>query len=86
MANLKDAIRTAASASARYRDTTLGVGYANNRIRGINSLARLEGFGTGWANSRNVDTDATAHPFDGLLPAEQAASMRHLANIIEETE
>ena len=86
MANLKDAIRTAASASARYRDSAVGVGYANNRLRGINSLARLEGFGAGPATAPKVGTDPLAHPFDSLLPAEQAASMRHLADIIEETQ
>jgi hypothetical protein len=86
VANLKDAIRTAASASARYRDSAVGVGYANNRLRAINSLARLEGLGAGSATAGNANTAPTAHPFDALMPAEQAASMRHLADIIEETE
>ena len=85
VANLKDTIRTAASASARYRDDTVGVGYANTRIKAIDRLARLLGLGDPTQSNRDASAPADAHPYESLSRDEQPAVLRHLADIIEET-
>ncbi|MGD0862347.1 MAG: hypothetical protein ABSA21_06240 [Candidatus Limnocylindrales bacterium] len=85
VANLKDTARTAASASARYRDSSVGVGYANTRIKAISNLARLEGLIGGPASSGSTSTGAPGHPYERLSPDEQPANLRRLADIIEET-
>jgi hypothetical protein len=85
VAQLKDAIRTAASASARYREDSVGVGYANTRIKALNSLARLQGFFEPARADRGTRVWSDAHQYEGLPPAEQTASLRHLLDIMEET-
>jgi hypothetical protein len=85
VAGFKDTIRTSASASARYRDSSVGVGYANNRVKAMNGLARLEGLDAGRASYRGASAAAVAHPFDDIPPAEQPAELRRLADVIEET-
>jgi hypothetical protein len=86
LAQLKDASYTAASASARNREDAVGVGYLKASLRAIELRAKYIGLDGPARSSRAARAEVDAHPLDALLPAEQAASMRHLANIIEETE
>jgi hypothetical protein len=86
VANLKDTARTAASASVRYRDDAVGVGYANTRIKATMSYARLLGLDFRAQSGRGSSSPPDAHPLGSLPPAEQSAGLRRLADIIEETQ
>jgi hypothetical protein len=85
LAGMKDTARTAASASARYRDLAVGVGYANTRIKALNSAARLLGFVEPPRGHGVVGTPAGDHPYESLSRDEQPAELRRLASILEET-
>ena len=84
VAQLKDTARTAASASARYRDESVGVGYANTRIKAIDRLTKLLGLDARVPSAIPSSTPADAHPYESLSRDEQPAVLRHLADIIEE--
>jgi hypothetical protein len=77
----KDVIRVAAASSARYRDDAVGVGYLNSEIKGIALMAKLLGF-DGQPGARGAPPEAAVSPFAALPPAEQAASLHHLADLI----
>ena len=81
----RDVIRVAAASSARYRDDDLGVGYLNSEIKGIALLAKLLGFGSATAGTRGAPPEADVSPFAGLPPAEQAASLHRLADLVAAT-
>ena len=84
VANLKDTIRTSASATARYRDDAVGVGYANTRIKAIGRLIKLLGLDAPAWSATVGSALADAHPYESLSHDEQPASLRYLADIIEE--
>jgi hypothetical protein len=81
----KDVIRVAAASSARYRDDAVGVGYLNTELKGIALLAKLLGFGSATAGGRGGPLEAEVSPFAALPPAEQAASLHHLADLLAAT-
>lgn len=85
LAGMKDTARTAASASARYRDLAVGVGYANTRIKALNSAARLLGFVEPPLGHGVTSAPADDHPYESLSRDEQPAELRRLAAILEET-
>jgi hypothetical protein len=83
-----DVIFTAAASSARYRDSSLGVGYLNTELKGIRQKAQLLGLDQlrRGAPGRTVSaTPLSAHPLDELSAAEQAQRLRELAEALEET-
>lgn len=83
VANTKDVIRVAASSSARYRDGAEGVGYLNTELRAIDRLAKLLGLNGPAVSAGRPDADT--HELDRLSGAEQAARLRELALLVEET-
>ena len=80
----KDVIRVAAASSARYRDDAIGVGYLNSEIKGIALLAKLMGLDA-QPGARGSPPEAAVSPFAALPPAEQAASLHHLADLVAAT-
>ena len=89
VANAKDVIRVAAASSARYRDTSVGVGYLNSEIKGIDRLARLLGLDgprrTELAALAGAPGGGAAHPLDALSPKEQIVRLRALLDVLEES-
>jgi len=86
VAQLKDASYTAASASARNREGPVGVGYLKASLRAIELRAKYLGLDEPARSSRGARAEADAHPLDALLPAEQMSSVRHLLEVMEETQ
>jgi hypothetical protein len=86
VAQLKDASYTAASASARNREDPVGVGYLKASLRAIELRAKYIGLDEPAQSSRGARAEADAHPLDALLPAEQMSSVRHLLEVMEETQ
>lgn len=86
VAQLKDASYTAASASARNREDPVGVGYLKASLRAIELRAKYLGLDEPAQSSRGARAEADAHPLDALLPAEQMSSVRHLLEVMEETQ
>ena len=86
LAQLKDASYTAASASARNREDPVGVGYLKASLRAIELRAKYLGLDEPAQSSRGARAEADAHPLDALLPAEQMSSVRHLLEVMEETQ
>jgi hypothetical protein len=81
----KDVIRVAAASSARYRDDAVGVGYLNTELKAIDRVAKFLGLDAAALGERARLADADVSPFVGLPPAEQAASMHRLADLVAET-
>ena len=80
----RDVIRVAAASSARYRDDAIGVGYLNSEIKGIALLAKLMGLDAR-QGARGAPPEADISPIAALPPAEQAASLHRLADLVAET-
>ena len=78
----RDVIRVAAASSARYRDDAIGVGYLNSEIKAIALLAKLMGLDAPTAGAGRMPPEADTSPFAGLPPAEQAASLHRLADLV----
>jgi hypothetical protein len=81
----KDVIRVAAASSARYRDDAVGVGYLNTELKAIERVARLLGLDAAALSERARVPEAEVSPFAGLPPAEQAASLHRLADLVAAT-
>jgi hypothetical protein len=80
-----DAIRVAAASSARHRGEAVGVGYLNAEIRAIALHAKLMGLDAPAAGARGATPEAEVSPIAALPPAEQAASLHHLLELVTET-
>jgi hypothetical protein len=80
----KDVIRVAAASSARYRDDAIGIGYLNSEIKGIALLAKLLGLDAR-QGARGSPPETDVSPIAGLPPAEQAASLHRLADLVAAT-
>jgi hypothetical protein len=78
----RDVIRVAAASSARYRDDAIGVGYLNSEIKGLALLAKLMGLDAPAAGARGAPPEADISPIAALPPAEQAARLHKLADLV----
>jgi hypothetical protein len=86
VAQLKDTSYTAASASARYREDPVGVGYLKISLKATELRAKYLSLDQPAQSPRSASAPpADAHPFESLPHYEQPAYLRHLADIIEET-
>jgi hypothetical protein len=81
----KDVIRVAAASSARYRDDAVGVGYLNTELKAIERVARLLGLDAAALSERARVPEAEVTPIAALPPAEQAASLHRLADLVAAT-
>ena len=81
----KDVIRVAASSSARYRDDAVGVGYLNTELKAIERVAKLLGLDAAALSERARVPEAEASAFAALPPAEQAARLHALADLVAAT-
>jgi hypothetical protein len=81
----KDIIRVAAASSARYRDDDLGVGYLNTELKAIERVAKLLGLGAAGLGERARVPATEVSPIAALPPAEQAASLHRLADLVAAT-
>ena len=85
VAATKDVIRVAAGSSARYRDDALGATYLNVELKAIERVARLLGLGAAGLGERVRVPETEVSPIAALPPAEQAASLHRLADLVAAT-